>query len=256
MGAFVSGLATSPVKSMRLGAVERIELGPLGARGNRAFCLVDGRGRMINGKRLASLQTVRASYEPQNGGLALAFPDGSRVEGEVQYGETLPIKFFSHACDARLLVGPWSQALSDFFDEPLRIVEPEVGVDRGRTGGVSIISRASVQHLAEVAAQESVDVRRFRMLIEVDGVDAYEEDSWVRRRLRIGPALVAMNGNVGRCLVTGRDPDSAETTLPTLELLGNYRGDATSTEPLPFGIYGEVLEPGSVSVGDPVAVEA
>ena len=27
-----------------------------------------------------------------------------------------------------------------------------------------------------------------------------------------------------------------------------------STEPLPFGIYGEVLEGGSVAIGDPVAL--
>jgi uncharacterized protein YcbX len=135
---------------------------------------------------------------------------------------------------------------------PLRLVAPEVGVDRGRQGGVSLISRASVQDLAAVAARDSVDVRRFRMLIEIDGVQPYEEDSWVGRKLRIGPALVAMRGNVGRCLITSRDPDSAKADLPTLDLLASYRGQVQTTEPLPFGIHGEVLEPGVVRVGDPV----
>jgi uncharacterized protein YcbX len=93
------------------------------------------------------------------------------------------------------------------------------------------------------------------MLIEVDGVEPYEEDSWVGRKVRIGPTLVAIHGNVGRCLVTGLDPDTAIPTLPTLELLGSYRRDVKTTEPLPFGIYGEVLEPGPVVVGDSVAVE-
>jgi uncharacterized protein len=253
MGAFISGLATTAVKSLRLATVERIELDELGARGNRAFCVIDDRGRMVNAKRFASLQTVRSRH--RDGELVLTFPDGSLAGGPVQYGETLPIKFFSHECEARLLVGPWTEALSDYIGKPLRLVEPEVGVDRGRDGGVSVISRASVQHLAEVAAENSVDVRRFRMLIEVDGVAPYEEDSWVGRTVRIGPTLVAMHGNVGRCLITGLDPESGITTLPTLDLLGSYRRDLETTEPLPFGIYGEVLEPGPVVIGDPVAVE-
>ena len=233
--------------------MERIELDELGARGNRAFCVIDDRGRMVNAKRFASLLTVRSRH--RDGELVLTFPDGSLAGGPVQYGETLPIKFFSHECEARLLVGPWTEALSDYIGKPLRLVEPEVGVDRGRDGGVSVISRASVQHLAEVAAEDSVDVRRFRMLIEVDGVAPYEEDSWVGRKVRIGPTLVAMHGNVGRCLITGLDPESGITTLPTLDLLGSYRRDLETTEPLPFGIYGEVLEPGPVVIGDPVAVQ-
>jgi uncharacterized protein len=253
MGARVSGLATTTVKSTRLASVERIELDELGARGNRAFCVIDDRGRMVNAKRFSSLQTVRSLHD--DGALVLTFPDGSRAGGPVEYGETLPIKFFSHVCAARLLVGPWSQALSDYIGAPLRIVEPEVGVDRGRDGGVSVISRASVQHLAAVAAEDSVDARRFRMLIEVDGVAPYEEDTWVGHRIRIGLTLVAMHGNVGRCLVTGLDPETGIATLPTLDLLGSYRRHVETTEPLPFGIYGEVLEPGPVIVGDPVVVE-
>ena len=50
-------------------------------------------------------------------------------------------------------------------------------------------------------------------------------------------------------------PRQGIPNLPTLDLLGEYRRDLETTEPLPFGIYGEVLEPGPVTVGDPVAVE-
>ena len=60
-------------------------------------------------------------------------------------------------------------------------------------------------------------------------------------------------GHVGRCLVTSRDPETGEVDLPTLDLLGAYRRDLDTTEPLPFGIYGEVLVPGVVRVGDAVA---
>ena len=37
----------------------------IGARGNRAFCVIDDRGRMVNGKLFRKLQTVARSYDPE-----------------------------------------------------------------------------------------------------------------------------------------------------------------------------------------------
>jgi uncharacterized protein YcbX len=93
------------------------------------------------------------------------------------------------------------------------------------------------------------------MLIEVDGIEAHSEDEWVGRWVRIGEALVSFEGNVGRCLITSRDPDTGVVDLPTLDILREYRGDLDTTEPLPFGIYGSVVEPGAIRVGDSVTVD-
>jgi uncharacterized protein YcbX len=253
---FVSALATTPVKGTRVRQVDRVDLDELGARGNRAFHVIDARGRMVNGKQVGTLQAVVADWDPDAGRLVMSFPDGQWVEGPVRYGETLSTRFFSLELEARVLDGPWAGALSEFVGQPVRLVEPEIAIDRGRQGSVSVISRASLQRLAEVAGEDTVDPRRFRMLIEVDGVPAHAEDAWVGRRVRIGPALVAMHGNVGRCLVTSRNPETGDIDLPTLDALGRYRRELVTTEPLPFGIYGEVLEPGPVAVGDPVSLEA
>jgi hypothetical protein len=64
--------------------------------------------------------------------------------------------------------------------------------------------------------------------------------------------LVSFEGHVGRCLITSRDPDTGQVTLPTLDLLKDYRGSLHTTEPLPFGVWGRVLQPGAVAVGDEV----
>lgn len=248
----VTALATTPVKGMRLEAVDAIELGELGARGNRAFYLIDERGSMVNAKRLGALHTIVPSYDLDAGTLALRFPDGARVAGTVEYGDVLQTRFLSSQRAARELRGPWSAALSSYFDQPLRVVAPEVGADRGRAGATSIISRASLRRLAEVAERDSVDARRFRMLIEIEGVSAHEEDGWIGRRIRVGEATLRMHGNIGRCLVTSRDAETGEIDLPTLDLLRDYRGELESSEPLPFGIYGEVVAGGDVRLGDPV----
>ncbi|MGI8715881.1 MAG: MOSC domain-containing protein [Solirubrobacteraceae bacterium] len=246
----VTGLATTAVKGMRLGPVDWIELDQLGARGNRAFYVIDERGRMLNGKQLGLLQTIVADYDRNALTLALSFPDGERAVAVLEYGDTLATKFFSLDYAARELRGPWSEALSSFAGRSLRLVAPEIALDRGRAGSTSLISRASVRRLAEIAQRDEIDARRFRMLIEIDGVAAHEEDDWVERRVRVGTATLHMRGHVGRCLVTSRDPESGEVDLPTLDLLGSYRREIASTEPLPFGIYGEVLEGGTVRVGD------
>jgi uncharacterized protein YcbX len=111
-----------------------------------------------------------------------------------------------------------------------------------------------LERLAAEAGADGVDGRRFRMLVEVDGIGAHEEDGWVGRRVRIGSAEVRFDGHVGRCLITNRDPDTGESDFPTLDTLLDYRVGLNTTEPVAFGIYGPVVRPGEVAVGDPVTV--
>jgi len=250
----VAGLLTTPVKGMRIREAESIDLSKTGARGNRAFYVVDDRGRMVNGKVVRNLQVVAPEYDPDSRQLTLTFPDGSQVGGRVAYGDRIQTQFFGEDETVPEVIGPWAEAISEFFERPLRIVGSPTAVDRGLAGTTSVVSRGSLRRLAEQAEEQEVDARRFRMLIEIDGVAPHEEDGWVGREVRIGPALLRMHGHVGRCLITSRDPETAEVDLPTLELLAEYRREVVSTEPLPFGIYGEVLEGGTVRIGDPVAV--
>lgn len=251
----VTGLALTPVKATRLLQVDRIELGSEGVRENRRFYLIDGHDRMVNGKIVGELQQVVADYSDAHRTLRLELPDGQVADGAIQLGDQVTTKFFSQTTQGHLVEGPWSAALSECFDRALRLVEAVdrgTAVDRGSRGAASLISRASVAKLAQVGGKDAIDGRRFRMLIEIDGVQAHEEDRWVGHSVRIGGATVAFAGHIGRCLITSRDPDTGTIDLPTLDLLGDYRGDAGCTEPLPFGVYGSVLEPGTVRVGDEV----
>ncbi len=227
-------------------------------RENRRFYWIDERDRMVNAKILGELQPVVADYSDSDRRLSLRFPDGGVVEGSVVPGEPVTTRFFSRVREDRLVPGPWSEAMSEFAGRSLRLVEAVAAagaVDRGAGGTASLISRASLDRLAMVAEADSIDARRFRMLIEVDGVDAHAEDAWVGRRVRVGEAVVRFEGHVGRCLITSRDADTGTVDLPTLELLESYRKELPSTEPLPFGIYGRVAVPGAVAVGDTVSVE-
>jgi hypothetical protein len=249
----VSRLALTPIKGTRLQEVDAIELGPTGARGDRRFYIVDEADRMINGKRYGNLCAIDAEWSEDDRELALSFPDGTRVAGSVEHDGTAATTFFGSDREAALVGGPFSDALSAFFGAPLRLVETDSAVDRGRYGGaVSLISRGSLTRLAEIAAEDSIDSRRFRMLIEVDGIEPHAEDRWVGEEFSVGAAVLRFNGHVGRCLVTNRNPDTGKVDFPTLIMLAKYRLDLETTERLPFGVYGEVASGGRVAVGNPV----
>jgi hypothetical protein len=257
----VTALSIVPVKGLRVANVEQVALEPGGARGDRRFYLVEGRGWMVNGKHSGALNEIVAELDPDERDdgagerLTLRFRDGSQVSGTIELGEELQTRFHSRPRAARLLRGPFSAALSEHAGEQLRIVQAGDGssaIDRGAEGGVSLISRGSLTALALVAEQESLDARRFRMTIEIDGVQAFAEDGWLGRELRVGEAAIRPHGHVGRCIVTSRHPESGAVDLPTLDLLRSFRSGLDTTEPLPFGVYGEVVRPGIVRVGDRV----
>ena len=256
MAATISWISYTPVKGLALLQPAEVELTGRGVADDRRFHVIDARGRLTNGKRLGVLQQVRPEWHEADRRLVLRFADHV-VDDVVSLGEENTTIFYGRPVRGRLVVGPFNDALSELAGEPLRLVQPSRagdGIDRGKSGAVSLLSRASLEPLREAAeADGPVDERRFRMLLGIDGVEAHAEDGWIGREVRIGGAVVVPRGHVGRCLITSRDPDTGERDLDTLGALRRYRGGVEATEPLPFGVYGEVRVPGRVALGDPVA---
>lgn len=249
----VSALALTPVKGLRISPRTSLELERAGIVGDRVLYLIDERGRMVNGKQCGELNQVVAELE--EGRLTLGLPDGSKLTGELEPGALLQSTIHSRPRAARAIAGSFSAAISEHCGRELRLVRAEDGgsaIDRGEEGAVSLVSRASVADLALSAGEERIDPRRFRMSIEVEGPEPFAEDRWVGRELQVGGAHVIVHGHVGRCLVTGRDPESGESDVPMLDHLRAIRSDALTTEPLALGVHGAVSQPGPVSLGDPV----
>lgn len=253
----VAWIAFAPVKGLRLRELEEAEVTVDGIPGDRAFFLVDADGRMVNAKRHGALVSVVAEHDPAAGRLALRFPGGREVAGDVELDEPVKVRFYDVTLQARPVRGDFSAAVSEHAGATLRLLaapdeQDGSAVDRGRDGAVTLLSTGSLERLRVVAGErEPVDARRFRMTFGVDGVEPHAEDGW--RDVRVGEALVRVRGNVGRCAITTRDADSGTVDFPTLRHLAAYRRDGIeTTEPLPFGVHARVLEPGRVRVGDPV----
>jgi uncharacterized protein YcbX len=242
---------------MRLVSVDAIELERTGVRGDRRFYLVDDDGALVNAKRVPRLLAVQAAV--LDGRLSLRLPDDTTVEDEVQLGDRIETIFYGRPVAGRVVEGAWSDVLSELAGRSIRVARTERegdGVDRGRLAGATLVSTGSLEALrATVGAERPIDGRRFRMTIGVDGVEPHAEDGWIGERVRVGGAVVAVRAHVGRCAVTTRDPDTGVRDLDTLGAIAAYRGDVPTREPLPFGVWCEVVEPGPVAVGDPVELD-
>ena len=189
--------------------------------------------------------------------LRLELPDGRVVDGRDPARRPGRRPTSSRAAVGRVgrgpVVGGAQRAASTSRCGSSRRPAQPTGVDRGAGGAVSLISRASLARLAQAAG--GVD----RSTPAVPDADRdrrrrrpTRRTRWVGRAVRIGEAVVSFGGHVGRCLITSRDPDTGEVDLPTLDMLGAYRGELDTTEPLPFGIWGRVVTPEAVRVGDEV----
>jgi uncharacterized protein YcbX len=254
MTGVVTSISYAPMKGLGLVHTEAVELELTGVRDNRRFHLITSEGRLVNGKVAGALVQVAANADLDGTTLALRFPDGSALEGPVVLGDPVETDFFGRPVAGRFVEGMFSESLSAFAGQPLRLVrvnEPGAGSDRGIGASVSVVSRGTLDRLAEEAKRDTIDGRRFRMLFGIEGVEAHAEDSWVGRRVAFGDAVVRLQGPVGRCAVTTHDPETGIRDLDTLRILRGYR-PTEGEEPLPIGVWGGVEQPGLVRVGDTV----
>lgn len=253
MSGRVAWISHCPVKGLALRQLDECELTEAGVAGDRQFFLVDENDRLVNSKGLGVLQQIVPRYDDQAGLLTLAFPNGTTLSHQVQLDGALDAQFWGASVQVRAVEGPWSEAISDFAGRDLRLVQaPGPATDRMRSGAATLLGTGSLRALARLLGVDGVDGRRFRMNFGVDGLAEHEEDEWLGSRVRIGQAVVVPQGNVGRCAVTTQNPETGDPDLDTLKALAAYRQDVETTEPLPFGVYAAVVEPGQVRLGDSV----
>jgi uncharacterized protein len=248
----VSRLSVTPVKGLALHHPEETTLDEHGVAANRRFYLVREDGRLFSGLQHGPLVRVRAEWDEATDRLSLAFPDGTVVAGEVRLGGPVHTDFWRRRdVPGRVVEGPWAGALSALASRRLRLVKADVPGAAVDVEPVTIVSEESVAELARQAGRDTVDGRRFRMLVEIVGCSPHEEDSWAGRRVRVGEALLEVGGPVPRCATTTRDPSTGVRDFDTLREIAAYRGRRDGHD-IDFGVYARVLEPGVARLGDPV----
>ena len=111
---------------------------------------------------------------------------------------------------------------------------------------VSIINLASVAEV-EAAAGAPVNPLRFRANLYVAGWPAWHEFDLLDREISAGNARLKVVKRVVRCAATEVDPDTGIRDLPIPRTLMDNFDHADC------GVYAEVIAPGEIAVGSPIA---
>ena len=95
-------------------------------------------------------------------------------------------------------------------------------------GRVTLHGRGSLEALA-VALGSEVSELRFRSNIAIDGLEPWEEQRWIGRKIRIGAVEFDVVKPKTRCLATHANPETGERDLPILATLTREIGQQNPT---------------------------
>jgi uncharacterized protein YcbX len=249
--ATVSHLRSSPVKGLNQTERTQLTLVPGGIDEDRRFVIVED-GKALYGANLSELAGATAAWDAAAGTLTVTFADGQSVSGPVaNTGErVVALAYGGRQVPGEIVSGPWARELSARTGRQLTLIQSAVGV--GSPGPITLLGDASVERVAAELGVPAFGARRFKMSIEIAGTALYEEDEWTGRDVRIGAAVIRVGGQVPRCVLMTRDPDTQVRDYPVLKAILAHREPMAGGEP-PLGVYATVVEPGVIRVGDIVA---
>jgi uncharacterized protein len=247
----VSRFSIAPVRSLGLEHPDEIDVTEVGVVEDRRFYLTDDANRLVDRLIVGELVQISTHTDPGATMLRMTFPDGNVIEDEVRVTDPIETPIHGRTGVGHVVDGPWTEALSAFCDRPIRLVRCDRPAGTRAGNPTSLVSDGSLAELARQGGVDAVDARRFRMLIELEGAEAHEEDGWVGRRVAMGDAVLAITKPDGRCAITTQHPDTGVRDLDTLRMIIAYRG-LREDKYADFGVLGDVAQPGRIRLGDDV----
>lgn len=263
---YLSELYLYPVKSTAALSVAIAEVEPRGLRDDRRWMVVDADGRFLTGRELSRLILIRA--QPAADGLVLDAPGMATLQVPLpQSTATTPVKVWKSDVEARPADTDTDAWISEFLQQPARLVHMDAGVVRAITSShaaaddevsfadafpLLLISRAAIDGLNGRLARP-VSMLRFRPNLVIDGVPAHAEDGW--KKIRIGSVDFDVAKACTRCVFTTVDPARGirDPDGEPLRTLVGYRRTADGVT------FGQNLIPrsgGVVRAGDAIEVLA
>ena len=256
-GMRVDELGLTAIKGFGLCHPASVRIERTGAVGDRDFFLVDDDDRLWSVTKHGELLGHWSRFDPASDVLTIGSGEDVLLEDEVGRGTPLRGHLWgARYQDAHTVPGPWSGFVADLVGAPVRLVRaasPSGAVD---VEPVTLVTRASAAALGEETDGTPVDARRFRMLMTLAGAGAFAEDSWAEREVQVGEVLLKVGGEVPRCAAVQRRPGDGARDVNVLRRIAEVRGRRPSSDgqTLNLGVYATVLRPGTVAVGDPVAL--
>jgi uncharacterized protein len=265
----LASLHTYPVKGCRRIDHDGAAVEPWGLAGDRRWLIVDTDGKSVTQREEPGLVQIHPSIVDG----ALRLGAAGMPDLDVPEPESDPIEVAVHrhavlATPAGTAADEWLTELLDrmvrlvWLDDPTRRPVLPPGAEPGDRVGFAdaypllLTNAASLDALngwmLEAGSPEApLPMTRFRPNVVVSGAEAWAEDGWLGRRLRIGTVTFRAAKACDRCVVTTTDQDTGERGREPLRSLAKHRNVNQKllfgTNLIPDGI-------GYITTGDPIEV--
>lgn len=223
-------VARYPVKSMGGESVPTVEVGPSGLLGDREYAVYGADGKLASGKHTRRFRRMDPVFDlvaaKRDGGTVVRLPEGT----EVVAGQA----------DA-------DASLSEHFGEPVTL-RRETDVMHQDQAQLSIVGSATLVELGRHEGDgRPLDPRHLRANVVVQTSQPYAEEAWVGHEITLGAVRVHVAEPIERCRMVGVAQVGLAARDGMLKAISEHHD-------LNAGIYATILEPGRISVGDPVAL--
>jgi len=251
----VAALSVTAIKGFRLADTAELRLTPTGIPGNREFFFADETGTSFSVTQSPCFLRYWSRWDSDTNEIEIGDATGTVLHGQVRARPAARFRVDERAVVGRPVPGPWDDFASDLAGRRLQLVRAPGAGGAYDYAPLTVQTTASVRSLGDEADGTSMSHLRFRMNITLGGCDvANVEESWAGRIGRIGTAVVRFGGPVPRCVAVDYHPEtcSRDSSVRVLKRINEVRGvqESTSGKVLVHGVYADVLESGSVRVGD------
>lgn len=265
----LASLHTYPVKGCRRIDHDGAVVEPWGVAGDRRWLIVDADGKSVTQREDAGL--VRIYPSMVDGVLRLSAAGMPDLDVPRPEPDSIQVAVHHHpvlATPAGPAADDWLTGLLDrkvrlvWLDDPTRRPVLPPGAEPGDRVGFAdaypllLTNTASLDALngwilAAGSAEAPLPMTRFRPNVVVSGAEAWAEDGWLGRRLRIGTMTFRAVKPCSRCVVTTTDQDTGERGREPLRTLARHR---KVNQKLLFGTNLIPDGVGYITVGDPIEV--
>lgn len=123
----------------------------------------------------------------------------------------------------------------------------EQGMTDSDYPSISLLNMSSHRAVCDALGQD-LSAKRWRGNFWLEGLAPWEEFDWIGKTLRLGGATVEVRERIQRCMATTANPETGQRDADTLGALNTQWGHQD------FGVYGVVIESGTVAKGDTVGL--
>ena len=115
------------------------------------------------------------------------------------------------------------------------------------THSISLINNQSIEDFKNKTNQE-IETQRFRGNIFIDGIEAWEERSWIGKTIKINNISFKVEKNIPRCVAINLKPNTDDNSLNLLQSLKKTYNN------FDMGVYLPALDDGPINIGDNISL--